>query len=88
MARARLAQSAERKALNLVVVGSSPTVGAGMQKASVNPFFSFFHFLRQNGQGQDRHAKTENGKNRKNGFTEGFCMPVLPLPVLSQEMEK
>ena len=26
-ARARLAQSAERKALNLVVVGSSPTVG-------------------------------------------------------------
>ena len=27
MARARLAQSAERKALNLVVVGSSPTVG-------------------------------------------------------------
>ena len=27
VARARLAQSAERKALNLVVVGSSPTVG-------------------------------------------------------------
>ena len=27
-ASARLAQSAERKALNLVVVGSSPTVGA------------------------------------------------------------
>ena len=26
--QARLAQSAERKALNLVVVGSSPTVGA------------------------------------------------------------
>ena len=26
--RARLAQPAERKALNLVVVGSSPTVGA------------------------------------------------------------
>ena len=26
-ARARLAQSAERKALNLVVVGASPTVG-------------------------------------------------------------
>ena len=31
-ALARLAQSAERKALNLVVVGSSPTVGA-FQKA-------------------------------------------------------
>ena len=29
-ARARLAQSAERKALNLVVVGSSPTVGVGL----------------------------------------------------------
>ena len=29
---ARLAQSAERKALNLVVVGSSPTVGAVVQK--------------------------------------------------------
>ena len=28
MSAARLAQSAERKALNLVVVGSSPTVGA------------------------------------------------------------
>ena len=26
---ARLAQSAERKALNLVVVGSTPTVGVG-----------------------------------------------------------
>ena len=30
--KARLAQSAERKALNLVVVGSSPTVGAVVQK--------------------------------------------------------
>ena len=29
-AEARLAQSAERKALNLVVVGSSPTVGVGV----------------------------------------------------------
>ena len=31
-ASARLALSAERKALNLVVVGSSPTVGAVVQK--------------------------------------------------------
>ena len=31
-ASARLAQSAERKALNLVVVGSSPTVGAMVQR--------------------------------------------------------
>ena len=30
LAQARLAQSAERKALNLVVVGSSPTVGVGV----------------------------------------------------------
>ena len=37
---ARLAQSAERKALNLVVVGSSPTVGAcvhGITPAMPNP---------------------------------------------------
>ena len=32
-AHARLAQSAERKALNLVVVGSSPTVGGLMPLA-------------------------------------------------------
>ena len=31
LATARLAQSAERKALNLVVVGSSPTVGIFLQ---------------------------------------------------------
>ena len=31
---ARLAQSAERKALNLVVVGSSPTVGAILYKSN------------------------------------------------------
>ena len=30
--QARLAQSAERKALNLVVVGSSPTVGAAAKR--------------------------------------------------------
>ena len=30
VAQARLAQSAERKALNLVVVGSSPTVGVNL----------------------------------------------------------
>ena len=34
---ARLAQSAERKALNLVVVGSSPTVGAGRIKKEEPP---------------------------------------------------
>ena len=32
--QARLAQSAERKALNLVVVGSSPTVGVSLAFAS------------------------------------------------------
>ena len=31
--KARLAHSAERKALNLVVVGSSPTVGVGTHDA-------------------------------------------------------
>ena len=34
-ATARLAQSAERKALNLVVVGSSPTVGAFSRRLCV-----------------------------------------------------
>ena len=38
-ATARLAQPAERKALNLVVVGSSPTVGVGtlVEHAAVLP---------------------------------------------------
>ena len=35
-ARARLAQSAERKALNLVVVGSSPTVGGICPRTTKN----------------------------------------------------
>ena len=34
LAQARLAQLAERKALNLVVVGSSPTVGVGSTLSS------------------------------------------------------
>ena len=34
LAQARLAQSAERKTLNLVVVGSSPTVGVGSTLSS------------------------------------------------------
>ena len=34
---ARLAQSAERKALNLVVVGSSPTVGVSLPARSAYP---------------------------------------------------
>ena len=33
---ARLAQSAERKALNLVVVGSSPTVGVFLYPFHIN----------------------------------------------------
>ena len=34
--QARLAQSVERKALNLVVVGSSPTVGVFLPRATRN----------------------------------------------------
>ena len=34
--KARLAQSAERQALNLVIVGSSPTVGVSFSRASPN----------------------------------------------------
>ena len=39
MTTARLAQSAERKALNLVVVGSSPTVGVFLQLQSLQKNF-------------------------------------------------
>ena len=35
VATARLAQSAERKALNLVVVGSSPTVGVSSAQSAL-----------------------------------------------------
>lgn len=39
---ARLAQLVERKALNLVVVGSSPTVGACFPFSCVSPVSSLF----------------------------------------------
>ena len=43
---ARLAQSAERKALNLVVVGSSPTVGvAGWHARTLPVHTAFWHVL-------------------------------------------
>ena len=48
---ARLAQSVERKTLNLVVVGSSPTVGIQRISFSSHIFFQFF-FVR----GQCTHA--------------------------------
>ena len=44
-ASARLAQSAERKALDLVVVGSSPTVGEAAVVSAVAPCFSLFVFF-------------------------------------------
>ena len=43
-ATARLAQLVERKALNLVVVGSSPTVGAFLYLLFVFEFFEAFRF--------------------------------------------
>ena len=39
--RARLAQLEERKALNLVVVGSSPTVGVCLLKLALNYYLNF-----------------------------------------------
>ena len=39
---ARLAQSVERKALNLVVVGSSPTVGVSSSQACQSPTYVTF----------------------------------------------
>ena len=44
---ARLAQSAERKALNLVVVGSSPTVGVAMERCSWQHREQTCQFLRR-----------------------------------------
>ena len=41
--KARLAQSAERKALNLVVVGSSPTVGDPGRGAYVHYTFIIYN---------------------------------------------
>ena len=40
---ARLAQSAERKALNLVVVGSSPTVGVVPYAPTAVPMYMFWN---------------------------------------------
>ena len=40
--QARLAQSVERKALNLVVVGSSPTVGVSSSQACQSPTYVTF----------------------------------------------
>ena len=42
---ARLAQSVERKALNLVVVGSSPTVGVAMERCSWQHREQTCHFV-------------------------------------------
>ena len=42
---ARLAQSAERKALNLVVVGSSPTVGVDLMQIFAMLYFIIYFSL-------------------------------------------
>ena len=42
---ARLAQSVERKALNFVVVGSSPTVGVAMERCSWQHREQTCHFV-------------------------------------------
>ena len=42
---ARLAQSVERKALNLVVVGSSPTVGVSSSQACRSPTYATFEVV-------------------------------------------
>ena len=44
---ARLAQSAERKALNLVVVGSSPTVGVLVLSQASTSKIIFFNYLKK-----------------------------------------
>ena len=46
---ARLAQSAERKALNLVVVGSSPTVGVLVLSQASTSKIIFFNYFKKKG---------------------------------------
>ena len=60
--RARLAQSVERKALNLVVVGSSPTLGV-QQRADVSQELEDARVLRTS-RGPTNHLGTRHGGHR------------------------
>ena len=72
---ARLAQSAERKALNLVVVGSSPTVGAlatralrGMAEAIQSAFAIFILILGCSSVRGARPSLTPAAADRRKGM--------------------
>ena len=54
--QARLAQLVERKALNLVVVGSSPTVGGFLQQRRKLTFDGFKHFSKMDLSGFEPEA--------------------------------
>ena len=73
---ARLAQSAERKALNLVVVGSSPTVGVFLSLYHIlpPPSPSFFLPILECNAVSARHAKID-GKKKEGGRGEGAASP-------------
>ena len=66
LATARLAQSAERKALNLVVVGSSPTVGAFLL-ARIN-----FHFPEKQAAKAKRRMHATLAFRKKNTSAEAI----------------
>ena len=69
LSTARLAQSVERKALNLVVVGSRPTVGAYISRGYL---LAHIALMRQS-----------NGEKKKKGKEEGasnFSPIVAPIP--------
>ena len=83
---ARLAQSAERKALNLVVVGSSPTSGAirtSRYSFSKPKRYFFLHFLLRIGRGPsfflsllqgEGHIPSEHHSLYRNG-SSSLCSP-------------
>ena len=59
--QARLAQSVERKALNLVVVGSSPTVGVFARRAKfTQPLYSCHLAKEDTSQNEGREIRTPN----------------------------
>ena len=88
---ARLAQPVERKALNLVVVGSSPTVGAAAEALAATPSDPAVSALRSlagngipPGAGQWTHAlgETRSGSTpaSRNTGTRGQCQVTATLP--------
>ncbi len=73
-ATARLAQSVERKARNLVVVGSSPTVGVYMFRPEV----LFFNWLVSSAAPLEMHAKIQIASSTRDTQTGNIQTQNLP----------